>query len=330
MKSRRATWLMVSALALTVVAASNEHSYAQDASNSVRAHGTVKSADYSEVNPVQEAGEPKLLRSGFTFTEGPVWLASQQALLFSDVREEITWRYKAPDRFDQYITDNGGGNGLAITPNHELIMCQVEARRLGRIVLPKDYNAVPPPLETLTAEYKSGSDKHGSGKFNQTNDVIIRSDGTIYFTDPAYRPHKRELHITGVYRITPQGQVILVTADHYPNGIALSPDERWLYIVNRNKIERYELSDDGSAHNHKTLIETTSNGDGMAVDDAGNLYVATTQIEVFSPAGNSFGTIKLPGKGLTNCTFGGSDRKTLYATTADSLTAIPMPIPGLP
>lgn len=285
--------------------------------------------DYSSINPAAEAGEPRLLRRGFTFTEGPVWIASQQALLFSDVRENTTWRYRAPDQFDKYISDTGGGNGLALTPDHKLIMCQVESRRIASLTLPRD-ESVPPPLMTVTDKFNGSSAGLESGRYNQTNDAIVRSDGTIYFTDPAYRPHERDLEMTGVYRITPEGDVKLVTRDYYPNGIALSPDERWLYIVNRDRIERLELQQDGSAINPRTLLTTTSAGDGMAVDDIGNLYIATKVIEVFTSGGRPLGEIQLPGSGLTNCTFGGPDRKTLFATTADSLTSVPMPIPGLP
>ncbi|MEM6780045.1 MAG: SMP-30/gluconolactonase/LRE family protein, partial [Planctomycetota bacterium] len=279
------------------------------------------------IDPVAHAGQPVLLRSGFTFTEGPLWVASQQALLFSDVRESVTWRYQAPDQFDRYIEATGGGNGLAITPNGELIICQVESRTLGHLLLPVSHDERPPPLQVLADNFDGTSSGLASGRFNQTNDAIVRSDGTVYFTDPAYRPHQRDLEHTGVYRLTSDGEVHLVSRDYYPNGIALSPDERYLYVVNETKVERLELLADGSTRNPTTLLKTTSNGDGMAVDDAGNLYVATKQIEVFAPDGRAFGVIKLPGRGVTNCTFGGRDRKTLFATTADSLTAIPMPIP---
>lgn len=303
-------------------------SYSQDTQTAPEQRES-SAIDYSKIDPVAEAGEPLLLKKGFTFTEGPLWVASQQALLFSDVREQITWRFRAPDKFDRYIESNGGGNGLAITPEGELIMCQVNTRTLGRLQLPTKYEARPPKLKILADSFDGTSLGLKSGKFNQTNDVIVRSDGTIYFTDPAYRPHERELDHTGVYCITPDGKVKLVTQDYYPNGIALSPDERWLYVVNRKHIERLRLHEDGSASDPTTFLVTQSSGDGMAVDDAGNLYIATNQIEVFSPAGKSFGAIKL-GRGVTNCTFGGPDRKTLFATTSGSLTAVPMPIPGLP
>lgn len=318
----RVLFLVAAATALAAVS--------PDMASTVHSQEPKAAHDYAQIDPVARAGEPKLLRDGFTFTEGPLWIASQQALLFSDVREAITWRYRAPDQFDKYLVDNGGGNGLAISPNHELIMCQVEARRITRLKLPHDTRSSPPELESVTAMFDGANQGLKSGKYNQTNDAVVRSDGTIYFTDPAFRPHARELDFTGVYRITPQGAVNLVTRDYYPNGIALSPDERWLYVVNGKRIERMALMPDGSASHPSTLLETKSDGDGMAVDDAGNLYIATQHIEVFSPEGKPYGEIKLPGKGLTNCTFGGPDRKTLFATTADSLTAIPMPIPGLP
>ncbi len=289
------------------------------------------STDYSKINPVDMAGEPKIIKQGFTFTEGPLWIESQQALLFSDVRENIVWRYQAPDKFDKYITETGGTNGLALGPNHTLFMCQVEARQLAALELPKGYGQAAPNFKTITKEFSGNGEDLASGKYNQTNDVIVRSDGTIYFTDPAYRPHRRELDFTAVYRVTPAGKVTALTVDYYPNGIALSPDEKWLYIINRKKIERAAVNADGSIETSKTFAMMDAKGDGMAVDDAGNIYVAARPgIQVFNPQGQHLGVINTPKGKSTNCSFGGADRKTLFVTGGNSLISIAMPIPGLP
>ncbi len=270
------------------------------------------------------AGRPKTLRSNFTFTEGPIWIESQQALLFSDVRENIVWRYQAPNKFDRYFTNTSGTNGLAVFNGQQLYMCQVEGRRLMTATLPTSADDPAPQVSLVT-------DKFDGKRYNQTNDVTTRSDGNIYFTDPAFRPHPLELDYLGVYRISPSNEISVISKTLQPNGIIVSPDEKWLYVTNAERVERFELNEAGEALNPKTYAIAEAGIDGMTIDVAGNLYVAVRNgIEVMDTNGQSYGVLLTPNRRATNCTFGGPDKKTLFVTTGTggTLVSFEMPIPG--
>ena len=271
------------------------------------------------------AGRPNTIRSNFTFTEGPVWIAEHQALLFTDVRENIVWRYRAPNKFEKYFTNTRGANGMALFNGNQLYMCQVDGRRIMKTTLPPSVDDPPPPIELVTDNFEGN-------RYNQTNDVAIRSDGNIYFTDPNFRGHNRDLNYLGVFRISPDKNITVIAKNFRPNGIKLSLDEQWLYVTNNNKIERFALDEEGTPSNPKTYAIANSTLDGMAIDDAGNLYAANKRgVEVFNPDGQSFGNMRMPGGGtVLNCTFGGPDRKTLFVTTGEALVSIEMPIPGRP
>jgi gluconolactonase len=165
----------------------------------------------------------------------------------------------------------------------------------------------------------------GTG-FTSVNDVIVRKDGTIYFTDPS--GHR-------VWRITADKKAAMVAGMTKPNGIMLSHDESVLYVADSTDrlVRRFKVSADG-ALDGGALFASTGNADvpdGMCLDDAGNVYVTTIPgLLVFSAAGVRRGNIPIPGEGPTNCSFGGRDRKTLYVTTNRALWSIEMAVPGVP
>lgn len=271
-------------------------------------------------NPLQGMGQIQTISAPtmgkvtyFAFIEGPIWVASQQTLFFSDnVSPERIWKVKPPSTTPELFLENSGSNGLGLDSNDQLLVADQVQRRITRV----DPSSASP---TATLVVSTGNAK--------PNDLVMRSNGAIYFTDPQMQP--------GVYYVSPSGTVSpALMVGQNPNGLALSPDEKTLYIgnVNSREITSFSLADDGAidASSSKLFATTTGNTlDGMAVDCAGNLYASTqTGVEVLSPAGMPVGTIQT-GE-ASNVTFGGADRKTLYATSRSVLKAVTLAVPGLP
>jgi gluconolactonase len=183
-------------------------------------------------------------------------------------------------------------------------------------------------------------DRFEGGRFNRPNDVVCKSDGSLFFTDPQMRRPlpERELPNAGVYRLAPDGALSLVADCEYPNGLAFSPDERTLYVANSRwaaYIHALELNDDGTLRRRRIFADMSSDEpdgvpDGMKVDVEGNVYcTGPGGVWVFSPDGSHLGTIHLP-EIPANLAFGGPDRKTLFFTARTSLYAMRTKVPGLP
>jgi gluconolactonase len=187
------------------------------------------------------------------------------------------------------------------------------------------YDAMTGARETLDLTYM---DDH----FNSPNDLTVRSDGTVYFTDPDWQLGGRvsETGMTGVYRVAPGGEPQLVdgTLDK-PNGIALSPDEQTLYVTSAGAdLRAYPVQADGSTGSG-TVLASPGGSDGLAVDCAGNLYVTAGSVRVFDPDGDELGSISVA-ESPANVAFGGSERRTLYITARTGLYAIELNVPGYP
>ncbi len=271
-------------------------------------------------NPLEGMGQVQTISAPtmgkvtyFAFIEGPMWVASQQTLFFSDnVSPERIWKVKPPSTTPELVLENVGANGLAVDSNDQLLIADQVQRRITRI----DPSSGSP---TPTLVVSTGNAK--------PNDLVMRSNGAIYFSDPQMQ--------VGVYYVSPAGAVSpALMVGQSPNGIALSPDEKTLYVgnVNSREITAFSLADDGAidAASAKLFATTTGNTlDGMAVDCAGNLYASTqTGVEVISPSGMPLGSI--PTGEASNVTFGGADRKTLYATSRSVLKYVTLAVPGLP
>jgi gluconolactonase len=219
-----------------------------------------------------------------------------------------------------------GANGNAIDKMGRLVTCEGKSRVVVRSPATK---GAPKETPALASAF-------GGLPFNSPNDVIVRSDGNIYFTDPDYGadPDAAAPRQPGqsVFRINPAGMITKVKQfTSEPNGIAISPDGNTLYVADTtaNVINYWSLAADGTA-TEKGKFADVNGGDGIAVDDAGNLYVAAeTGIEVFDNTGTGLGTITVPEQ-PSNCTFGGTDRKTLYITARTGLYKIKLNVPGLP
>ena len=275
-------------------------------------------------NPIEGTSKAAtLVKNGFGFTEGPVWIGGQ--LLFSDTSNDVILQLSADEMSTtQFRTNSGGANGNAVDSTGRLVTCEGGNRRVVRSAVGGG-----PPLNALASTFNGVA-------FNAPNDVIVRSDGNIYFTDPSYgedpdaAAHQPK---QGLYRIAPGGGGLtrLRQYNSNPNGVALSPDGNTLYVADTtaNVVNYWALAADGTPSGEQKFADVTG-GDGMAMDDAGNLYVAaSTGVIVFDKTGTQLGTITVAEQ-PANCTFGGADRKTLYITARTGLYKIALKVPGLP
>ncbi|MGV3661406.1 MAG: SMP-30/gluconolactonase/LRE family protein [Prosthecobacter sp.] len=266
----------------------------------------------------------ELLATGFNWSEGPVW--HQDAIVFSDVPENTAFMWKEGDKAASVFLkpsgslkgDGQGSNGLAVDGKGNLILTQQGERRIARLEEDGSFN----PLVT-----------HYQGKrFNSPNDLVIGKSGTIYFTDPPYGMKKGEPQDApyhGVYAFhpdKPDAVTLLIQEVKWPNGIALSPDEKTLYLAVSDKdqprIMAYDLSSAMKATNGRILFDATSlkgpqrkgSCDGMKVDTNGNIWTTGPGgVLILSPEGKHLGTI-LTGQNTGNCAFGGPGRDVLYIT----------------
>jgi sugar lactone lactonase YvrE len=260
---------------------------------------------------------------GLEFTEGPVW-HPEGYLVFSDIPADTIYRL-TDEGAQQFRRPSGKSNGLAYDREGRLLACEHGNRRVSRT----EADGTVVALAT-----------HYEGKqLNSPNDLCLHSDGSIYFTDPPYglEGRKQELHFAGVFRIAPDGSLrVLATDFRKPNGIALSPDERTIYVADteRQLVMAYDVSADGGIENPREFVrlETPnrwSGPDGMKVDVEGNLYVTSPGgVWVYTPAGKLVTVIALP-QTPTNCGFGGSDGRTLYVTAGGGVYAVGVEHQGL-
>lgn len=290
-------------------------------------------------NPIQGIAPAKVLIETGQYTDGPVWVASENVLLYTVPlnQGDIPGLYRVkPDGAAMKVRpgDMKAGTlpiGNAVTPTGELVT--VEAKRIMRGGQGPGSDAVP------VAQGFPGA--QGVVPFDTLNDGVVHKNGTMFVTDPGYfadpPPEKNRL-----YRIGPDGVVsVAETFDDVPrpNGIALSPDQKILYVGfekpragTKPYIEKYNLTDDAVLAEHAKFVdfEVDSSPDGIEVDKAGNVYVATKAgVEVFRPDGKKIGVVKIPEQ-PTGMAFGGADLKTLYVTTAATkIFQVVLNVPGI-
>ncbi len=258
------------------------------------------------------------------FTEGPVW--DRGRLLFSDIPADLIYAYTPgggkPILFRQ---PSGQSNGLTLDRQGRLLACEHKNRRVSRTE--KDGMVV-----TLAYAYDGK-------RLNSPNDVVVKSDGTIYFTDPPYGIGKEqeELGFSGVYRINKDGSLTLLTRECVrPNGLAFSPDEKRLYVDDSQEghIRVFDVQADGTLSGGRIFAQMKEPGqrgvpDGMKVDTQGNVYcTGPGGVWVFAPDGTLRTKIAVP-EVAANVAFGDRDGKTLYITASTGLYRVRLKNPGI-
>jgi gluconolactonase len=275
----------------------------------------------------------EVLAEGHEWTEGPVWVPALRSVLYSDVPRNAIYRWSPGAGASVWLTPSGytgrvprggesGSNGLELDAEGRLVMAQHGDRRIARLDA---------PLEAPSAVFATLTDRFEGKRYNSPNDLAIRRNGDVYFTDPPYGLEQgpddpaRELAVHGVYRLAADGSVTLLAPDlSRPNGIAFSPDEATLYVANSDPeqpvIMAYDLAADGSLTGGRVLFGSW--GDGMAVDQRGILYVTSGRsgVLVIAPDGTHLGSL-VTGERTSNCAFG-DDGSTLYVTSDTYLVRI--------
>jgi gluconolactonase len=267
----------------------------------------------------------------YTNVEGPVWIGD--ALYVSEIGNGTTSpariiKITGDDAVSVAVTDSGS-NGLAVDADGNIVSAN---QGIGGIVR----------FNPATGARTTVIDSYNGKRFNSPNDLTIRSDGGIFFTDPSFQASGAPQPVTGVYFVPPGSTTAkLSTGFNNPNGITLSIDEKTIYIGDGSGVLSYPVAADGTLGKGTVFGGITGSSDGMTIDCAGNLYVVRVDVRnvtVLDPSGKTLGTpITVPGGGqITNVAFGGADHKTLYITVMGTGTVrgvfkiSNMPIPGMP
>jgi len=278
------------------------------------------------------------LAKGFIWSEGPVWVESLNALLFTDVPGNKIYKWSEKDSLSVFLTPSGftdtinvkkgdGANGLMLDSEGDLVICQHGDRRIA---------SLKSGLENPLPDYITLADKYNGKKFHSPNDLVIKSTGEIYFTDPPYgiKDEKdKELKFNGVYKVNQNGEVTLMTDTiEMPNGIAASPDEKIIYVANCSDKKAawyaYELDENGNFSKPSLFFDATSYvskgpglPDGMKVHKSGVIFATgPTGIFIISPAAKLLAIIHTS-KATANLAFD-NEYKYLYLTTTDRLLRV--------
>ena len=288
---------------------------------------------------IPPGAQVEVLAEGFDWAEGPVWVEAGGYLLFTDVPQNVIWRWSETDGLSEFMRPSGfdgedgshlrepGANGLVIEPSGALLMCDHGNRSLSRVDL-------------ATRRKTIVVDRFEGKRFNSPNDLVIHRSGAVYFTDPPYgleglneSPVKEMAH-NCVYRRAPDGVVTLIDdALSFPNGVALSPDHRTLYVAVSDPeapiLMAYDLGDDGRPTSSRRFFDAASLmgpdapgvPDGLKVDARGRIFTTGPGgVLVLTPQGDLLGVIDT-GRATANCAFGPGGAS-LFMTADDRLTRV--------
>lgn len=314
-----------------------------------RTTGTIERLDPALDALVPPDAQMEIVIDGIQWCEGPLWIPDDGGFVIcSDIPQNTIRRWDVRSGASVYLTPSGytgtpprggetGSNGLTLDRQGRLILCQHGDRRLARMDAPL---AAPEPKFVTLAERYDGK------RLNSPNDAAVHSSGAIYFTDPPYGLEKnmddsaKELDFQGIYRVTPDGQLTLLSKElERPNGIAFSPDEKTLYVADSHPPRpiwmAYPVKEDGTLGEGRVFFDgaaLVAKGlkglpDGMKVDQHGNIFAGGPGgILIFSPDGKHLGTL-LTGEPTANCAFG-EDGSTLFVASNHNLLRIRLSTKG--
>jgi gluconolactonase len=300
---------------------------------------TIQATTEGELSDILESNELTVVASGLTATEGPVW-HPEGFLTFVDLRQDQLLRWSRAEGLQVMRAPNGEGNGCTLDCQGRMLMCESGMRRIIRRETDGSW--------TTLADHWAGK------RLNRPNDIVCRSDGTIYFSDPILTVPKaqRDLDHSIVWRRAPDGSLHVAARDcGFPNGVALSPDERVLYVSNsfldegcfgeRDRkdtcahrfLAAYDVNPDGTLANFRKFVDMTSNAhsvpDGMRVDRNGIIFCTGSGATwVIAPDGEVLGKIITPDS-TRNCAFGGADYRTLFLTAMTTVYSLRVRTPGI-
>lgn len=274
--------------------------------------------------------ELQQLGTGCEFTEGPVWHAEGKFLLFSDIPANQMKKWTAEEGITNFRVPSGKSNGLTYDKQGRLVAAEHANRRVSR-------TEADGTVVTVASHYEGK-------RLNSPNDVVLKSDGSTYFSDPPYGLTaeygvlgEQELDFQGVYRLSPDGQTLALLIDDFdrPNGLCFSPDESILYIddTERMHIRAFDVQPDGTITNGRIFAEEEGDDgvpDGMKIDVHGNVYLTGPGgIWIFDSSGAHLGVLQTPER-AANLGWGGDDWSTLFITASTSLYSIQCKVSGIP
>jgi gluconolactonase len=281
---------------------------------------------------IPEDAELERVATGFVFTEGPLWDATTGSLLLSDIPANRIYRWTEGREPEVLREPSGKSNGLTWDPDGRLLACEHTGRRVSRTL---DDGSVVPVAESF-----------GGKRLNSPNDLVLRSDGCLYFTDPPYgilSPEVGEIApqeqpVNGIYLLCPgEAEPQLLAGDFdRPNGLAFSPDESIMYVADtsRYRVHAFDVRADGMLENNRIFArfreeQGAGRPDGMKVDREGNLYTTGPGgLWVVAPDGTQLAQVRFPER-TANCAWGGGDWRSLFVTATSSVYRLRTLIPGI-
>lgn len=259
---------------------------------------------------------------------GTIWLPDDGVQLFADPGRNLVTEAEPPQHnFAPFRTGSDGTNGMTVDPDGNLVITEITGRRIAR----REGN-----------NFVTIMDTYEGARLNSPNDVIFRSDGVMYFTDPPYglaRPSDREIPFNGVYSFVPTATTAALVAEYegdpfneFPSGLALSPDEMTLYQtdVQTGDVVAWDVLATGRLANRRIFASATPPIDGVACDAWGNVYLGASEgLLLFEPDGTEIGRMTELPTGVNRMAFGGANRRTLYVTAGDSVYAVSAAVAGI-
>lgn len=293
--------------------------------------GILEIRDERLLSVADQNAELEKAAEGFVFIEGPIWHPHEKHLIFSDIRGDAMYRWSASEGLNEFRRPSNMANGNTYDRQGRILTCEHATSRVTRTDLIGK-------VEVLASHYKGK-------ELNSPNDIVVKSDDFIYFTDPlSGRTEKygvlreQELDFQGVFKLNPENGSLTLLVDDFekPNGLCFSPDEKRLFINDtaRRHIRVFDVLEDGTIANGRLFAETTGDAvgvaDGMKFDQNGFLFCCGPGgVQVFDGQGVCLGVIRFPEQ-AANFTWGDDDLKSLYVTASTTLYRVRVKTPGFP